>query len=170
MCECKKDVTPLLTHRSYVVLSLTHRYIHLGLVFTVWHQAADENTFEGSIHVPTANRSLLRFSGWSCTRSCWVEVIILMDVWIAQARRSVPVTENRGHRYQQVDKQLNMSVCVNLYLNLEHWAAEYFLSILKKHIWMWFRWNGVWPEHYTYTFKGTCRKTTTVPFVWKGVF
>ena len=29
MGKCKKDVTPLLTHWSYVFLALTHRYVLL---------------------------------------------------------------------------------------------------------------------------------------------
>ena len=33
---CKKDATPLLTHRSYVFLALTHRYIFLILPSLQW--------------------------------------------------------------------------------------------------------------------------------------
>ena len=35
MGHCKKDVTPLLTHWSYVFLAITHRYVSAPLLFQV---------------------------------------------------------------------------------------------------------------------------------------
>ena len=36
---CKKDVTPLLTHWSYVFLALTHRYVFSSICEMIEHPA-----------------------------------------------------------------------------------------------------------------------------------
>ena len=80
MGYCKKDVTPLLTHWSYIFLALTHRY---GIYFKFHKGSHGERTFSPKQRSPILGAQTPRYATFSPQRSLLQAVKLL---WMAKSQ------------------------------------------------------------------------------------